>query len=337
MSTKSIEERLEDYCEFAEATKRFSDAGFCRECIAEIERLRQLVPEEDDTRLTEDTMVAMGDQLTQIVNVTKGQPDECSMHSTHDAVESVQEMADRLKFVESCLANLSSHIREAMVISGLRRDGAEDLDPPLTLLNELAVSCKNAGTGNFDQQYFELLKVLDEVGQPWMREDGEGGMKAVLRKMADAASLNGTPSGLDNVKHLARFLAKHWSDLDDLRGKFRAMSGAEIKEAAVFRWPIIQGSENQKCLKAISEQEIKGDKVSAGVKVLLKEHVGDSSVVSRQQVLQPDTLAYLDKVIETVLQTCQPRAGAAAQFSGEKALEDLSVIRGLLRAGKERR
>jgi hypothetical protein len=37
--------RMEDYVEFAEATKRFSDAGFYRECIAEMDRLQAQVAE----------------------------------------------------------------------------------------------------------------------------------------------------------------------------------------------------------------------------------------------------------------------------------------------------
>lgn len=336
MSKKSIEERLEDYCEYAEATKRFADAGFYREVMAEIESLRQQAEGNEEQRLNEQTIVDMGEKLTQIVNITKGEPEECTMHSTHDAVESVQKLADRVRFVESALASLSSHIRKAMVRGGLRAEDESIPEPPLNLLGELSERCRAAGEGNFDQQYFELLKVLDEVGRPWMREDGEGGMKGVIQRMAQTAKLNGTASDLDNVKHLARFLAKQWSQLEDLRRELRQMATPAIKEAVVMRWPIVQGMENQKKLREIAEQTIMGDKVAAGVKVMLADPAEDACSPPRAD-LQPEVVGRLRNVIDVILESCEPKDGASDHYAGFQALKDLENLKALIGPGEQKK
>tara|TARA_R100001143_G_scaffold31127_1_gene30216 strand:+ start:36440 stop:37600 length:1161 start_codon:yes stop_codon:yes gene_type:complete len=44
-----------------------------------------------------------------------------------------------------------------------------------------------AHSSTFNDEYLTLVATLDEVAQPWMRDDGEGGFKAVIRRMAACA------------------------------------------------------------------------------------------------------------------------------------------------------
>ena len=49
----------------------------------------------------EDSLIKQGQRLREIVNITKGPPEENSWHSTHDAVESVERLQARVAELES--------------------------------------------------------------------------------------------------------------------------------------------------------------------------------------------------------------------------------------------
>ena len=60
----------------------------------------------------EDSLIKLGQMLREIVNITKGPPEENSWHSTHDAVESVERLQSRV-------AELYDLIKYAQVESGV--------------------------------------------------------------------------------------------------------------------------------------------------------------------------------------------------------------------------
>ena len=49
----------------------------------------------------EGLIIKLGQMLREIVNITKGPPEENSWHSTHDAVESVERLQARVAELES--------------------------------------------------------------------------------------------------------------------------------------------------------------------------------------------------------------------------------------------
>ena len=66
----------------------------------------------------EDSLIKRGQMLREIVNITKGPPEENSWHSTHDAVESVERLQARV-------AELESFINQAPVETGVCMCGEE--------------------------------------------------------------------------------------------------------------------------------------------------------------------------------------------------------------------
>jgi hypothetical protein len=58
------------------------------------------------------------------------------------------------------------------------------------------------------------------------------------------------PMGLRNT---AIFLAKLWSDLDDLRYRVIAMSAEDCRETLIMQWPVLQGTRNQLQIRALAK------------------------------------------------------------------------------------
>jgi len=54
----------------------------------------------------EDSLIKRGQMLREIVNITKGPPEENSWHSTHDAVESVERLQSRVAAQQSALNSI---------------------------------------------------------------------------------------------------------------------------------------------------------------------------------------------------------------------------------------
>jgi len=54
----------------------------------------------------EDSLIKRGQMLREIVNITKGPPEENSWHSTHDAVESVERLQARVAAQQSALNSI---------------------------------------------------------------------------------------------------------------------------------------------------------------------------------------------------------------------------------------
>ena len=54
----------------------------------------------------EDLIIKLGQMLREIVNITKGPPEENSWHSTHDAVESVERLQARVAAQQSALNSI---------------------------------------------------------------------------------------------------------------------------------------------------------------------------------------------------------------------------------------
>ena len=55
----------------------------------------------EEIGLLQDTLIRQGKMLSAIVNITKGPPDENTLHSTHNAVESVERLQARVAEMES--------------------------------------------------------------------------------------------------------------------------------------------------------------------------------------------------------------------------------------------
>ena len=55
----------------------------------------------EEIGLLQDTLIRQGKMLSAIVNITKGPPDENTLHSTHDAVESVERLQARVAELEA--------------------------------------------------------------------------------------------------------------------------------------------------------------------------------------------------------------------------------------------
>jgi len=90
-----------DHCDPYEAVKyvradHISDSG---EVVTDNSRVTAELTEEIE--LLQDTLIKQGKMLSAIVNITKGPPDENTLHSTHDAVESVERLQARVAELES--------------------------------------------------------------------------------------------------------------------------------------------------------------------------------------------------------------------------------------------
>ena len=88
-----------------------SDQGpWVTKTILELEeRVAELTEEIEHLQ---DSLIRQGKMLSAIVNITKGPPDENTLHSTHDAVESVERLQARV-------AELYDLIQYAQVSSGV--------------------------------------------------------------------------------------------------------------------------------------------------------------------------------------------------------------------------
>jgi len=89
-----------------------------RDWAERLGKVVQLIHEERVAELTEeiehlqDSLIRQGKMLSAIVNITKGPPEENTLHSTHDAVESVERLQARV-------AELYDLIKYAQVDSGV--------------------------------------------------------------------------------------------------------------------------------------------------------------------------------------------------------------------------
>lgn len=71
-----------------------------------------------ENELLQDALIGQGKMLSAIVNITKGPPEENTLHSTHDAVESVERLQARV-------AELEDLFKYAQVQSGVCMCGEE--------------------------------------------------------------------------------------------------------------------------------------------------------------------------------------------------------------------
>ena len=77
-----------------------SDQGpWVTKTILELEeRVAELT---EEIELLQDSLIRQGKMLSAIVNITKGPPKENTLHSTHDAVDSVERLQARVAEIES--------------------------------------------------------------------------------------------------------------------------------------------------------------------------------------------------------------------------------------------
>jgi len=78
-----------------------SDSG---ELVTDNSRVTAELTEEIE--LLQDTLIKQGKMLNAIVNITKGQPEGNTLHSTHDAVESVERLQSRVAAQQSALNSI---------------------------------------------------------------------------------------------------------------------------------------------------------------------------------------------------------------------------------------
>ena len=78
----------------------------------------------------EDLIIKLGQMLREIVNITKGPPEENSWHSTHDAVESVERLQARVADLEQA-ASVSEWIKCTEQLP--TEDAGTDLDMSVTI------------------------------------------------------------------------------------------------------------------------------------------------------------------------------------------------------------
>ena len=78
----------------------------------------------------EDSLIKQGQMLREIVNITKGPPEENSWHSTHDAVESVERLQARVADLEQA-ASVSEWIKCTEQLP--TEDAGTDLDMSVTI------------------------------------------------------------------------------------------------------------------------------------------------------------------------------------------------------------
>ena len=113
---------MSDYKHCCECNERTGRAGpsddslylgsvgpFCEDCVdawpdkmtEEYGRLMAMNAElTEEIGYLEDLIIKLGQMLREIVNITKGPPEENSWHSTHDAVESVERLQARVADLE---------------------------------------------------------------------------------------------------------------------------------------------------------------------------------------------------------------------------------------------
>ena len=64
-------------------------------------RIIRVSEAEEEIEHLQDAVIRQGQMQTGIVNITKGEPKNGSLHSTHDAVESVERLQARVAELES--------------------------------------------------------------------------------------------------------------------------------------------------------------------------------------------------------------------------------------------
>lgn len=84
----------------------------------------------------------------------------------------------------------------------------------------------------------------------------------------------------ESIIHVARFLAKSYTELNRLRYETAKMEPYEIANYMIMHWPVIQGTRNQLNIEAIGEQPYDAEKVSQGVKALLGVPSSDDEWIS---------------------------------------------------------
>ncbi len=77
----------------------------------------------------------------------------------------------------------------------------------------------------------------------------------------------------------ASFLAGYQQQLNDLRYALMKLKPAEIKDALIMKWPVIQGTQNQMNLQRVAKLPWTNEQVARAVQFILEANA--SSVTSR--------------------------------------------------------
>ena len=135
-----------------------SDQGpWVTKTILELEeRVAELTEEIEHLQ---DSLIRQGEMLSAIVNITKGQPEGNTLHSTHDAVESVERLQARVNDLSKDAARYQ-YIRDHQY---WQRYEARDLDAAWSL-----IGCK------FDySDDFQARPMLDHHIDKRLREEAD--------------------------------------------------------------------------------------------------------------------------------------------------------------------
>ena len=92
-----------------------------------------------ENELLQDALIRQGKMLSAIVNITKGPPEEGSLHSTHDSVESVERLQARV--AEKSEAFILRKQAEA-IDAFLNHPVNFDIHDPAAIIKKLKVECK---------------------------------------------------------------------------------------------------------------------------------------------------------------------------------------------------
>ena len=76
----------------------------------------------------QDALIRQGKMLSAIVNITKGPPEENTLHSTHDAVESVERLQARVAELHEALADLREPWDLSQILGAKTRRRVERAD-----------------------------------------------------------------------------------------------------------------------------------------------------------------------------------------------------------------
>jgi hypothetical protein len=108
-------------------SKAMSDQGpWVTKTILELEeRVAELTEEIEHL---EDLIIKLGQMLREIVNITKGPPEENTLHSTHDAVESVERLQARVAELHGALVLLREPWDLSQILGAETRRRVENAD-----------------------------------------------------------------------------------------------------------------------------------------------------------------------------------------------------------------
>ena len=113
-----------------------------------------------ENELLQDALISQGKMLSAIVNITKGPPEEGSLHSTHDSVESVERLQARVAELEWACQRYIDVGADSFI-----EDAMDSLDSQPFILRKQAEAVEYITSGNeaalwFDREYIQVSSAL---------------------------------------------------------------------------------------------------------------------------------------------------------------------------------